>query len=337
MWRREGLIPLAIALSISISGCSSPGRDVGRREVRAARIDTIATFPGCAIARLQPWSPRGTWLVLNCGRRMVAIDARDPDRPPRELAFDASYVYWSPDGRWAACLVRSPGHPLAPRKLVAMPVAEGRRDTLYEGDGSFFHWADDGNIYDVESTGRAWIRHVLSPPPAWRAEHPALLPARPTLVRRFIDWRLGLVRFTATPTPKEERVPALDSLAGAGHLLLLEPFADGERFLVAGLEGRRYVVDVRGRILASLGSEVQWRSASAAGRFVVGMRTEEDGENVRRSRLYVGDTGGRWRVEIAGTDGAIDPRMSRESDLIVFRSLDRSTVTLGRLVLEGTR
>jgi len=155
-----------------------------------------------------------------------------------------------------------------------------------------------------------------------------------------MNMRIGLryLCFTVDPEPREERIPALDSLAGSEHVLVYDEFRDGRRFLVHGPgaythPGGAFIVNTRGSILDSLGWDVAWTSVSSDGLFVVGERTVEDGHTILSSKLFLGDVHGRRRMEIPRTDGALDPHFSREGFFVAYEQGD--SLKIGRLEIDA--
>jgi hypothetical protein len=66
---------------------------------------------------------------------------------------------------------------------------------------------------------------------------------------------------------------------------------------------------------------------------VVGQQTVENGHTILSSKLFLGDAHGRWATEIPGTEGAREPRLSREGMFISY--LQRDTLKIGQLELSS--
>ncbi|HEV8292909.1 MAG TPA: hypothetical protein VGP94_13335, partial [Tepidisphaeraceae bacterium] len=119
--------------------------------------------------------------------------------------------------------------------------------------------------------------------------------------------------------------------------LIVEELTDGQRFLIHGPGGYShpgggFIVDAKGSILDSLGWEVAWESVSSDGRYVIGEQTVEDGHAILSSKLFLGDVHGRWRKEIPGSDGALNPHFSREGFFIAYGQ--RDSLKIGRLQID---
>ncbi len=229
-------------------------------------------------------------------------------------------MLWSPDATWIACLVRSMNPRSDRQVLVAAPLNGGKRDTLFDGPRAWpWVWACDGNIHYWDELG---TRHALPPPKAWSAQKPSRLAPRSEFV--WGDSRTPRVFRPCSGSDEVHRLPAIDSLAGTGYVLVYDEFTDGKRFLIHGPgayshPGGGFIVDDQGTILDSLGWEVSWTSVSSDGQFVVGQLTVDDGHAILSSKLFLGDVHGRWRREIPRTDGALDPHLSREGFFISYQ------------------
>jgi hypothetical protein len=196
------------------------------------------------------------------------LNAAHPVNPTRP-GIRASYVSWSPDGRWLACLIRP--SPRVERELivVASPTPGGERDTLYDGPRAWpYVWGCDGRIYYWDEQA-ARVRHTR-----WRAKMSD--PPRSQAQLVSMTGRMGLPRLMLFDTCSGSEVtltsvPRLDSLAGpTGYCLAQDEFTDGKRFLIHGPStyshgGGGLVVDGRGTVLDTLGWQVYWTAVSGDG------------------------------------------------------------------------
>ena len=284
--------------------------------VRIVPLASLHLWP----ARLAPWSPRETLLALTGPDGIYVFDAGQPRRAARRIvACQDAYVSWSPDGTWLACALLDPRAQW--ETIVAVPAAGGNQDTLYNGQTVWpFLWASDGYIYCWQSgPDGSQIRQRLSPPARWQSRYFQPFEASPALVLNSRSGPLSYRRFDCSPQPTETNLPALDSLAACGNLLLREHFPTNRQWLMTGPGGETLIVDEDGRVVRSFPRGITWSSVSADGRFLAGYREVDTEADVASAQLFIGDALGTWAAAVDGIDYAIEPRLSRRGFFIAYQ------------------
>jgi len=288
----------------------------------------LASFGNLYPALLDPWSPTEPLLALRGPDGVYVFNAALAAASPHLVVGSASYVAWSPDGHWLVCWVEESVDQCT---VVAVPEDGSERDTLYRGPSVWpMVWASDGNIYLWERPPGSRIRHRIAPPKQWREKHGSSTDYRPTMILKT-GQHLSMRRFEVAPVPVERNLPALDSLAGEGHVLLQEEIPGGGNWLIEGpgtaTHGEQtYIVDDRGRVVRSLGWQIRWTSVSADRRFLVGFQEVDRGDDVASAQLFVRDMAGAWQVPVPSVDYALNPRWSRRGSFVVYRSRDATHV-----------
>jgi len=139
--------------------------------------------PRTAVDRAPKWSPRGTWILFESGRRgqndlMLVSDDGTRTNLLADLGGDASAASWSPDGQRIAYVERATEYFSGALKVMdidtvtGMPKGEAR--TLYRaktdrGGGWQIRepvWSPDGTLLAVVLQDSGWDKIYLSPPPA---------------------------------------------------------------------------------------------------------------------------------------------------------------------------
>lgn len=334
--------PTAQALTLALmllapTPCSATNASPPRENTSApasVAIDSLVSLSGYSLHDISNWSPVGAKLALSSGSGTSILDAASANLNPTLATHWYGQVIWAPDATWLTVRVQSWPRPVM---LVAVPVEGGKPQTLTQGDRVLpCIWASDGNLYYW--TGETDAPELVPPPEGWLSRPRPSIPPRPQVVMEARGQ--GVTRFwrvDPSAEPAVQAVPALDSLAGSNWALIMDQSADGRRLLVHGPgtyshSGSSLIMNERGALLDSLGWAVHWRSLCSDGEHVVGMVTTDDGHSILSSSLYLGDIHGHWRIEIPGTEGALNPCMSREGWFIAY--LQDGQVKVGTLRIQ---
>jgi hypothetical protein len=139
------------------------------------------------------------------------------------------------------------------------------------------------------------------------------------------------------------RLPGLDWRT-VNVVGVLDRFPGGKRFLVLiypkTSEVYSAVIDDRGRIVARLGTSTREDPFSASslsgdGRFVIGSRAFDDGEVITRAELILTDPAGAWRVPVAGSGMAVNPKFAPNGYVFCYEDPRNGAVHVAELEISN--
>lgn len=297
-----------------------------------AQIVPFAEFSaewGLPNSAVDPWSPNGRFLALQRAGELYVYDMSRPGEAPRRvLAQNVPYLAWSPDGGWLLCRVQSGEEQQKDLfSLIAVPVDSGGPVTVVaHADVGPFLWGSDGKIYFWHLHADA--RRELDGPPAWHAQNSSPRPSK-----TFLFWlpqqrsaASGLLR-RFTPEIREEASPSGLNRRG---IELVSPegiFPDGQRCLVNIRERGRApytaIANLDGTVVRELGSHVGpnafiGTSVSPDGRYVIGFREIDSGDDIAGAPLFLADAAGARVLPIEGGFNGLWPRFSPTGLLVAF-------------------
>lgn len=323
----------------TLANSISVGQRIRAEFVPIAELPPQWKLPNSAV---DPWSPDGARLAIKGPDGLYVFDTTSPQRSPwRVLDARVEYFQWSPDGLWLLCRVPVGDGPVSEYADLVAVRSDGHLKSVIASkvDVSGFLWSGDGSIYIWYANNL--IQRTFAAPGGRLSHSRKVRPARNELI--VLISTIGnnaLHTFRFRPGVGIDRTPLRNLPAATTMLLPRATLAGGTQFL-ATLHSevqspRNVVVGLDGAVLKDLGSTVGSNgytatSMSPDGRYALGSKTTQSGEDIVSASLLLVDVESAQRTNILCPSGGITPRFSPTNYRLVYTDLISKVIRIGVL------